>query len=363
MSKININVENHLPILDFSHLDQVSAYHALGKAVGIQARKILKRKMRKEHDTLARARYLHQSIIAKINDIGIHQKIRFSISDYLACVQSWAEGAKLNHPAFTSLELGLLLQDDNSGCQTGFFRERSGAVAFWHTEEDIDELHFRRVDQPRLMRYKTANGLVIHSFIYPDLLPGSTFNWRSDGHVQLVDALLLKDDLPKIGLPANLFAWLNLHVYPEISLDHLFSALQPFFDGYALFSAGVINDVVDVKRIEFCQDDKLLVELGQNPGNSLIQVNIFSNENQPMAKKYERHPFRDRTHYEQRIQRAQQILQGILRTDDAQAVVGRMLFSKEGGQYAFNNKDVKAFLYGRISTGGLNIYAAPGCGV
>ncbi len=366
-----IHAQIDIPILDFSHLDLHSAYQALGIEIGSQACRILSHKLdslppRKLNQNLARSRMLHQAILAKSSNVKLPGEICSLLSEYLACVQLWAEGANLASccdQSATPLELGLMLQDDNTSCQTGFFREQGGPVIFWHTEEDQDSEDFRRVDQPRLMRYKDQNGIVIHSFIYPDLLPGSTFNWRSDGSLQLVDALLLKDDLPYHGINANLFAWLMLHLDPGFPLDKLFSLLNPFFDGYALFSVFSKDERIIVDRIEFCQDQLKVSSLGQAAGSYLFQVNIFSAASQTLARKFERNPFPGRVHFLQRIQRTQKILDDLSADDDPMESIKTMLRSPEGGEYAYDNEDVKASLFGRISPDELKIHAAPGCGV
>jgi hypothetical protein len=366
-----IHAQIDIPILDFSHLDLLSAHQALGFEIGPQACRILSHKLdsmppRKLKQNLARCRMLHQAILAKSSNVKIPSEIRSLLSEYLACVQLWAEGAKLTSccdQSATPLELGLMLQDDNTGCQTGFFREKGGSIIFWHTEEDQDSDDLIRVDHPRLMRYQDRNGIVIYSFIYPDLLPGSTFNWRSDGSLQLVDALLLNDDLPYHGINANLFAWLKLHLDPGLPLEKLFSFLNPFFDGYALFSVFSWDGRIIVDRIEFCQDQLKVSSLGQATGSYLFQVNIFSAASQPLARKFERNPFPGRVHFLQRIQRTQKILDDLSADDDPIGRIKAMLRSPEGGEYAYDNDDVKASLLGRVSPDKLKIHAAPGCGV
>lgn len=353
-------------MIDLTRMDIFSAHFALGQEIGAQARKILSRKLTINKNSLTKAKDLQKTMELKIHEPEVPSEIRSLMTDYLECLRHWSEGAELitcTEDDNSPLELGLLLQDDNTGCQTGFFRNCSGAVDFWHTEEDQDARDFIRVDQPRIIRFSSRAGLEIHSFIYPDLLPGSTFNWRNDGSLQLVDALLLNDDLPGSGLHANLFSWINLNLPAGFPLKVLFSSLKPFFDGYALFSAFIHDGKVVVNRIEFCRDEMVLTSLDDSRGSWLFQVNIFSEKSRQLAKKYERNPFPERIKYLVRIKRTSQILKGITDDDQAQAILRQLLKSKTGGDYAYNNPDVKASVIGKLSSAGLSINTAPGCGV
>jgi hypothetical protein len=103
--------------------------------------------------------------------------------------------------------------------------------------------------------------------------------------------------------------------------------------------------------------------LGQAAGCGLFQVNIFSERSRSLARKFERNPFPGRVHFLQRIQRTQTILDDLSADDDPIGSIKAMLRSPEGGEYAYDNDDVKASLLGEISPGELKIHAAPGCGV
>lgn len=365
-SAFSINAAIEIPVVDLMQMDIFSAHFALGQVIGVQVRKILERKLKINGKSIIKAKELHKTIESKIHEPGIPSEIRSLIIDYLECLRFWSKGAGLGSCTddnTSPLELGLLLQDDNTGCQTGFFRNNSGAVDFWHTEEDQDVQDFVRVDQPRIIRFSTRTGSEFHSFIYPDLLPGSTFNWSNDGRLQLVDALLLKDVLPGSGLHANLFAWIYLNLPAGFPLKVIFSSLKPFFDGYALFSAFIHDDKVVVERIEFCRNEMMLTSLDDAGGSWLFQVNIFSEKSTQLARKYERDPFPERLKYLERIKRTSQVLNGINGDEQAQSILRELIRSKVGGDFAYDNPDVKASLIGNLSSTGVNINTAPGCGV
>ncbi len=257
----------------------------------------------------------------------------------------------------------MYLQSDHPGCQSGVYRSQDGNVLFWHTEEDVDELEFPRVDQSRMMCFHNPFfGVEVNSFIYPDLLPGPNFNWRSDGFVQFADTLILREDCRQGGIPANVIAWLSLLLTPMIPLPMIIECLQPIFDGYAIFCLIPEDEKVSCMRLEFTMDQVQESILPSTTSAVLAQSNAFSKQADWMAERFEPVHFPSRRHFETRIRRVERELQiAPIRVNLGR--IRRLIASREGGRWAFANKDVKAHLFGRLSSKSLEIHSHPGMGL
>ncbi len=370
MPGIEIRVEliNTIPVLDFASLPIGEAHQELGTAVAAQVNQILQRRFQNpSHQSIHPSNVLagkQLSSITRLNqDPSLPSILRQALELYLDCLNRWSRGAGLENvgiKTWSGVELAMHLQDDQPGCQSGVYRQRDGSVLFWHTEEDVDEPGFARVDQPRLMRFSNPyNKATITSFIYPDLLPGPNFNWCSDGMVQFADSLLLREDCRKEGNPANLIAWLSLLLEGEIPTPRIIEYLQPVFEGYAVFHLSPGSLGTRCRRVEFAVDRFQETELSTIPGGFLAQSNAFSTQAGLLAKQFEQDPFPSRRHFESRIRRAENTLNISPSKVDLERIQ-RMLASREGGRWAFANKDVKAHLFGRLSSNYLDIHSHPG---
>jgi hypothetical protein len=364
----SINIENSIPLFDFSELGIEEAHFELGRGVSTQVQKILSRRIgeipdetREQIERIAATRLIAIEKIQKSKSTP--SLVRDALTLYCGCLESWSLGINLAvhdlHP-LTPLEIAFYLQDDQPGCQSGAYRKGDGSVLFWHTEEDVDEPDFVRVDQPRLMRFISPfNNAEIFSFIYPDLLPGPNFNWRDDAIIQFADSLFLREQ-NEMGISANLVTWVSLVLGPLIPLVELIRALQPIFGGYALFQIFSREGQTECHRVEYAADQLLKTDLGLNPGSHLIQTNAFSDPASKIALRCERNPFASRPHFVERIVRAEDILG---RSDPSEIGINqirRMISSREGGKWAFANRDVKAHLYGRLSVDSIDIHCHPG---
>jgi len=360
---------NTIPLLDFAGMDLVEAHRQLGISVASQVHRIILSRINASSST--QLKEIHETAVKRKTAIEKIRKsgsspaiIRGTLKQYSACLEAWSQGAdlaSLNLHGITSLELAIYLQDDHPGCQSGVYRQPGGSVLFWHTEEDVDEADCVRVDQPRVMRFKISeDGPEVYSFIYPDLLPGPNFNWRRDGFVQFADSLFFNGNLQTDGIAANLVTWITLMIGQMMSTKDIINSLFPVFDGYALFTAFPEQSNVACNRIEFTAIEMLVSILGGQPGSKLLQTNAFSPEARAMAAKYEGDPFLNRKKYENRIQRALFCLEKIPPSEMGIEQVQKMLSSRIGGRWAFANQDVKAHLYGRLSSDSLDINCHPG---
>jgi hypothetical protein len=366
--EIRVEVRNTISTLDFASLSIGEAHQELGKAVAAQVQQILHRRFQNPspqsiHPSNILAGKQLSSIARLQQDPTLPTILRQALELYLDCLNRWSRGAGLEsagRKSWSGVELAMQLQGDQPGCQSGVYREGDGSVLFWHTEEDVDEPGFARVDQPRLMRFSNPiNKSTITSFIYPDLLPGPNFNWRSDGMVQFADSLILREDCRKEGNPANLIAWLSLLLEGEMPTPRIIQYLQPVFDGYAIFHLAPGSAGTRCRRVEFSVDRFQETELPTSPGGFLVQSNAFSLQAGSLAIQFERDPFPSRRHFESRIRRAEKALNNSPSKVDLERIQ-RMLASRAGGRWAFANKDVKAHLFGRLSSESLEIHSHPG---
>jgi len=364
----DIKVNTSIPVLELASLSIGDAHEELGRSVSTQIHRILESRLKgTTPEWISASQSMVRSQLGRIEnqsrEPSLPTYLKESLRIYLDCLWHWAHGAGLlnaDYPGWTDLELAMLLQDDHPGCQSGVYRQPVGSVLFWHTEEDVDESDLPRVDQPRLMRFRSPFGSTeITSFVYPDLLPGPNFNWRSDGLFQFADSLLLQPECRREGVPANLIAWLSLLLEGEIRTAQIVEFLQPVFDGYALFRLYPQHESFACTRVEFALDQFQESRLSLEPGVFLVQTNAFSAQSGSLAQRFERNPFPSKRHFEARIRRAEKAL-GVSPDLVDLTRIQNMLASREGGRWAFANRDVKAHLFGRLSADSLEIICHPG---
>jgi hypothetical protein len=263
--------------------------------------------------------------------------------------------------AITPFDLALVLQDEYSGCQTGAYRDDDGSVIFWHTEEAHENEPAQRFDRFRLAHFtldRRDEPVSVYSFIYPDLLPGPSFAWRSDGYVQMVDFLFLKPDLIRTGLFANLVTWVTLRLGMQMRPEQVVRHLAPFHDGYSLLYVNNLHAKPQAGRVEFAADKNSLSALSDQPGSFLFQVNIFSGQSAHLVHELERDPNPERQLLVDRIRRTEQGLCKLRPGSDHMRGIHRILKSKDGGPGAYNNPDVKAHLIGKMTSTELKLHPA-----
>ncbi len=355
--------------LDLTGFDLANAHFELGKQVKDQVWKTLERRVgTSDPDRLrtkieqARGCWLHLQNCLKRQDIS--DPLKSAIRDYITCLQAWSEGielARFSHSnldsirngsqALSSLELGLLLQHDNVGCQTGMYRLSSGAVQLWHTEEDVDRAYGTRFDKLRIASFQIENSgqkVQLHAFVYPDLMPGPAFCWRSDGYVQAVDSLLIYNP-PALtsGLLANIVSWLGLRTGFSVNTLDMLELLQPYFDGYAMNVIWHQDRKVHAAKYEFAGDRLLKTDLDMAPGSYLFQVNRCSDRVDHAFQAMEGLPTRMKMAMERRVERTEKAIEkyqnenGI--SDIPTSFYLRLISSKAGKAWAYANKDVKAY--------------------
>jgi hypothetical protein len=353
--------------LDYRHLGLVDAHRLLGIHVRLQVHKILTHRLDKLgedalHVLLWQARDCQATLARRAEDTRLPLLLRRAVEEYLACLQSWSEGAALDvfqHPwleGVSALERALLLQHDESGCQTGFYRQADGSAILWHTEEDVEAVPGEHFDALRLVRFQVDDGqgtVEIHAFIYPDLLPGSAFAWRSDGYTQAVDSLHTRPfQSPIGGLLANCACWLSLRLGTAVDLGELLSALQPFYTGYAINATLRKDGRVEAHQFEFAGSYLTHQELGEPPGSTLFQANIFNDPRSAAARAMEHLTIEKWRNYRQRLYRTRRFLKEKKKGQspiEEMAFLHKMISSHAGGHWAYANHDVKAHFLQRLS--------------
>ena len=379
---LNIKKElGEINFLDYSRVSLIDAHCRLGEEVGGQVRQHLRHRLdtipeERLAAVLFQARACWLALEERRQSRALPEVIRKALHQYRECLSAWAEGcgiAGMRHPALSSLSLverAMFLQHDNTGCQTGIYRQANGHLVLWHTEEDSGEESEGRFDQLRVAIFRTmgANGpALVLAFIYPDLLPGSAFAWRSDGYVQAVDALRLK---PFTGLEprllANIASWVTLFLGTLAPAGQVIEALGPYYDGYALNTIYKQPDCLVGKKHEFVYDLIRHKRLASDPGSILFQANAFSRGYSSNALRLmENLNPRGRSVFEQREQRAHAALDEMEAQFYANTTpfLARLMTSRRGGKRAYSNKDVKARLIARLGPQEAEIWVDGGPGV
>jgi hypothetical protein len=371
-----------LVFLDLTAYDLRSAHRLLGVHVRSQVHKILCRRLdcmgeAELSELLRQGRVSSDWLARRAADPALHPRLRTALQEYLDCLLAWADGAELagfDHPALakhrplTIQDLALLSQNDFGGCQTGLYRLADGSIILWHTEENIEDQAGDIFDQLRIATFQVDDGdgpISIQAFIYPDLLPGPAFGWRSDGYSQAMDVLhirlLTEQDA---GTLANTASWLTLRLGATMEVGEVLTALRPFFDGYALNAAYIRQGQVHAEKYEYAGDCVLPYRLDEQPGSYLFQVNIFCQKDHPQAQPLEELTPLNRGLYEQRHLRTTRAMQrkksdGTAPEDEMRFFL-KMIASRHGDDWAYANPDVKAHFVQHLTPHGSEIWLGHG---
>jgi hypothetical protein len=370
-----------LVTLDYTAYDLPTAHRLLGQHVREQVQKILINKLDTWDETHLR-KMLSQSqacialLTEKAANPRIDGRLRTAIGEYLDCLSAWAEGTELEQSEHSALVgfpplgrtgLAMFLQNDCSGCQTGMYRSQDGSVVMWHTEEDVEEQPGSGFDMLRIAEFNVGgknHPVVMRAFIYPDLLPGPAFGWRSDGFAQAVDKLHIRNfpDLTA-GILANVVTWLILRLGPAMDSKEIIESLQPFHDGYAINTVYSRAGGVEAHKYEFATDRIISSHLEDQPNSYLFQVNIFSDRAHPWVAELEDIRTDWCELYQLRVERTMFALQ---HKDGKSGVNGEMRFffnmitDQEGERWAYANRDVKAYLIHRQGSQGAETWLGHG---
>ena len=363
--------------LDYRHLDTVEAHARLGEAVWEQVYKILDHKIAAAKQAgvtefTRKARHIEAGLAARIRDTSIDPVIRQALDAYMGALGAWTRGARLDAYRHDRLqgavvdgkpisggELAMILQTEQMGCQTGMVRDQDSTIWLWHTEEDVDKTPGGRFDAIRTFSFR-YNGRTITSFIYPDLLPGPSFGWSGEHYVQAVDTLYIKDIPDGDTIPPNIVTWVTLCLGGEVPLAEIVRALSPYQAGYALSAASRGPQGVSGENVEFTAGHLTHTQLPQAYGQYLFQVNLISDRTCHLSQKFEEISPETETFMLQRIERTAHTMAGFRAAPSKLDFLHQLIASNEGGEYAYVNKDVKAFLLCHLSENGLKKWIGVG---
>ena len=377
--EIKKNLGRIIP-LDCTHVDTINAHRALGQDACAQIHKILAKRLDELGSAeqvaapIRQARRYQAALKARLQILHLDKIVKMAISEYMACLSAWAEGAQLadfRHALLTpevdnlsvsATDLAMFLQEDETDCQTGVYREQDGSVILWHVEEDDEKIPGKRFDKLRLFSFRTHSGQIATGFIYPDLLPGPTFAWQGGNFVQAVDTLHIKPvDFDDSILP-NTLAWLGLYLGTQATREELAKCLGPFQGGYSLTAAHKKEERVSVEKIEYANDTVAASTLDDSAGSYLFQTNILRDPSLPIGTQ-EQASAESRALNGARYARTFRFMRVIRQSDNPLSFVFRMLQSRLGGESAYSNETVKAYLICRMTPQKTSIWVGAGAPV
>lgn len=356
----------------------VDAHRQLGEIVGGQFRNILTNDLngmsKTEFQTeLKDALKRRDQILASIQDETIDPLIRKGIQEFFDSAEAFGKGVGLDsfhHPVLEGMQIkaGDLVwyyedgdSGEEAGCQTGILRIKNGLIG-GHTEEDSpdteeDENPFHRMDKVRMVKMIVGDGPdaeEMNALVYPDLMPGPGFSWRS-GYMQAVDFLYLKS-FPEFAGSANMAAWMTLRYGDSMDPEKIIHALGPYIDGYVLniIRRDETGELV-TERILFAGDNVEKTQLRDQPGNYLFQVNVVSDKSSALAQKIEEIDESDRKNFEQRQERIKRLVELANRAGVENVSISdlqRIMAFRVGDKFAMANPDVKAYVLFEIADSG-----------
>lgn len=363
-----------ITVLDFSASDAPAAHYSLGADARAQIHKILARRLDSAEDIVQKIRLARSSsaaLAARLQNSSVSAIVKAAIRQYQACLSAWAAGALLaefRHPLLPAVldgmpvhahELALLLQEDEVGCQTGVYRESSGAVILWHSEEDHEEIPGQRFDRLRLFCFPGVGGRKTSGFIYPDLLPGPTFGWQAADYAQAVDTLHVRPIPPGAAILPNTLAWLSLYLGGQVALGQLAEMLAPFQGGYSLTTVCKNDDLVGVEKVEFANQQVATESLSNTSGSYLFQTNILNDLSLPISVE-ELTSSENRAWNQARITRTARLLRSRQNPAEPLPLIFHLLRSRQGGDAAYANRDVKAYFVCRMAPAGTSVWVGSG---
>ncbi|MEI6291803.1 MAG: hypothetical protein WCP19_15390, partial [Chloroflexota bacterium] len=245
-------------------------------------------------------------------------------------------------------DLATLLQEDEVGCQTGAYRSGDGSVILWHTEEDYEKEPGQRFDKLRLFTFQGAEGRLGTGFIYPDLLPGPTCGWQEQHYAQAIDTLHVRSLEMENAILPNTLAWLSLYIGGKVPRVDLARQLGPFQGGYSLTSVHMDRGNIQVEKVEFANRQVHHSQLGENKGEHFYQTNVIRDRNLPIYAE-EHTSSESRSYCEGRMTRTSRLVKKIHTAEQPRQAVLHMLSSQSGGEAAYANRDVKAYMVHHMS--------------
>ncbi|AUX47342.1 uncharacterized protein SOCE26_088610 [Sorangium cellulosum] len=291
--------------------------------------------------------------------------VRAGLIEYLECLTAWGQAIGLDRCArplvaggqpVSADELALWAQDDNTGCQTGMLRREDGSVLLWHTEEDT----IGYFDRPRIASFAIVGGAPLFAFLYPYLIPGPAFGF-SARQVHAVDSLHVQRANTPAGALTSAASWLVWRLDGAVDTRAITRALSPFVDGCAINVARASGRDVAAENVEIGGRRALRRRLHARVGSLVFQANAVSRPQSLLATE-EALRARERGPYERRTERTLQAIARLRadRSDPGPQDVLKLMSSRQGGSYAYANRDVMAHCVAHIGATGIALYAQSG---
>ncbi len=352
------------------HADTMVAAHAqLGDQLQKVIRRVAKARLRansasKFEQQIRTTRRCREHLLDIAQQSDRAETLRQAIVEYLAALDAWSDAAGLEQCVpkncavdgqwVRGYELGLWLQDDNVGCQTGLLRRKDGSVLFWHTEEDT----IGYFDHPRLITFHVKEQLWV-SFLYPYLLPGPAFGWHA-GKFHAIDSLDMRRTSDDRGCFTCVASWLAWRLGKTLDITEVIDALMPFVDGCAMNVIEVKAGQTIAATHELGRTRRVSRALATRSGSFSLQANMVAKEKCSLFKE-EGLSRAERLKYVNRVERATNAVQQVRHEREMQPEdVIAMLSSRRGGNYANANEDVKAYCVGVASREGIEVSVHPG---
>jgi hypothetical protein len=140
--------------------------------------------------------------------------------------------------------------------------------------------------------------------------------------------------------------------------------LYPFIDGYAMSFIWPDNQTVKAARYEFAGDRVIKNSLADDPGSFLFQVNYFSDRTDSTLQAMEALSERRKRVMSKRVDRTVHTFQNhkpfVVGAGPQTSHFFRLITSREGREWAYANKDVKAYFLCQIKPDEMEIWLGAG---
>jgi hypothetical protein len=150
-----------------------------------------------------------------------------------------------------------------------------------------------------------------------------------------------------------------LRLGPDIQPEEVCKSLLPLKDGCAITLLQRDRKTATACSLEFGRDQYTIKYLDSFPGSYNFHVNLVSDPLGPIAK-YEKVSQQERQLYERRIWRTHKKLNTIHASSSMKHFFYKLLSSTKGGDTAYTNPSVRAYLLCQISPTGLELWTGPG---
>jgi hypothetical protein len=152
---------------------------------------------------------------------------------------------------------------------------------------------------------------------------------------------------------------LSLYLGAQVSREVLAKSLGPFQGGYSLTAMHKNEGQVSVEKIEFANDAISASRLDEEAGSYLFQTNLLRDPSLPIGI-HEQVSAESRAWNSARYARTARWMCLVRQSGDALPLIFRLLQSRLGGEAAYANPSVKAYLVCRMSPDKTSLWVGAG---